>query len=468
LTNSSREEGRSEAVVEAYGERSIAVLAFEDMSPDKDQEYMSDGIAEEILNLLAKVPDLRVISRSSAFAFKGKSLSIPEIAARLNASYVLEGSVRKAGGQVRITAQLIEAGSDTHRWSETYDRKLENIFDIQDDIAAQVVEELKSTLLGNAPKSQRLNEEAYTLVLQARYLWYRRAPGDEEQSLELYQRAVEIDPGFAPAWTGLSVAYAVAYQKNRMDREEGLSKARAAAEKALEIDPDYAEAHIRMGQALARASDVGGMLAEYQKAFEINPNNPLVLGVLALQAGREGRIDDLVSLLDRAAAFDPLGAIWPGNKGYWLARMRRVDEAEVAIERRFELNGNLEDYRDTMVDVHIIRGEYKEAFAMLEQMPNFGPNILRASVAYYGIGDVEKSDELIARMKAEGHGLALFGVASAHAARGENDLAFEWLEKVEGVSPWNLVYSHYIRELVNDPRWKPWVDSLDWPWDYEY
>jgi adenylate cyclase len=462
------EEGRSEAVIDAYGDRSIAVLAFEDMSPDKDQEYMSDGIAEEILNLLAKVPDLRVISRSSAFSFKGKDLPIPEIAAQLSAAYVLEGSVRKAGDQIRITAQLIEAGSDTHRWSETYDRKLENVFDIQDDIAAQVVEELKSTLLGNAPRSQRIDEEAYTLVLQARYLWYRRAPGDEEQSLELYQRAIEIDPGYAPAWTGLSVAYAVAAYKGRIDPDEGMSMARDAAETALGIDPNYSEAHIRMGQALARAKDRGGMLAEYQKAFEIDPNNPLVLGVLANVAGRQGRIEDVVSLYDRAASLDPLGSIWPGNKGSWLSRMRRVDEADVAINRGFELNADLENYRDSIVDVYIIRGEYEKAFKMLEEMPTVGPNILRASIAHYGVGNIEKSDELMAQMKAEGHPLAIFGVASAYAARGENDLAFEWLEKVEGVSPWNLVYSHYIRQLVDDPRWKPWVDSLDWPWEYEY
>jgi serine/threonine-protein kinase len=223
-----------------------------------------------------------------------------------------------------------------------------------------------------------------------------------------------------------------------------------------------------MGQALARARDTDGMLAEYQRAFEIDPNNPLVLGVLAQVAGRQGRIDDVVDLYDRAASLDPLGSIWPGNKGDWLARMRRVDEAEAPIERSFELNSHVENYRDTIIDVYIIRGEYERAQQMLDQMPKFGPNILRQSIISFGLGDVEKSDELIEQMKAEGHNFALFGVASAYAERGENDLAFEWLEKVEGVSPWNLVYSHYSRALVDDPRWKPWVDSLDWPWDYEY
>jgi TolB-like protein len=164
------QQGRTEALVESYGDKSIAVLAFQDMSQDKDQEYLSDGIAEELLNLLAKIPDLRVISRSSAFSFKGQNLELTEIAERLNVAHILEGSVRKAGNKVRITAQLIEARSDTHLWSETYDRELDDIFAIQDEISATVVAQLKITLLGEAPKTVEINSEAYALFLQARHL----------------------------------------------------------------------------------------------------------------------------------------------------------------------------------------------------------------------------------------------------------------------------------------------------------
>ena len=178
LVEETAQQVRSDTLIESYGDRSIAVLPFVDMSINQDQEYMSDGIAEELLNLLAKVPELRVISRSSAFTFKGKDIEIPEIARQLNAAYVLEGSVRQAGDQLRITAQLIEARSDTHLWSETYDRKLENIFQIQDEISAAVVEELKLALLGETPKSQIIDENAYRQILQARYFWNRRADGD--------------------------------------------------------------------------------------------------------------------------------------------------------------------------------------------------------------------------------------------------------------------------------------------------
>jgi TolB-like protein/Tfp pilus assembly protein PilF len=468
IAEAAREEGRSEAVIDAYGERSIAVLAFDDMSPDGDQEYMSDGIAEEILNLLAKVPDIRVISRSSAFAFKGKDLPIPEIAAQLNTAFILEGSVRKAGNEIRITAQLIEAGSDTHRWSETYDHELKNVFAIQDDIAAQVVEELKSALLGNTPKSARVNEEAYELVLQARYLWNRRAEGDEEQALELFKLAIEIDPNYAPAWTGISVAYAVAAQYGRIEKSEGMQKAREAVERALELAPEYSEAHVRLGQALAREGDAQGMLSSYQRAFELDPNNPLVLGVLAQQAGKEGRIDKVAELYDRAAVLDPLGSIWPGNKASWLVRFRRADEAEQALQRFFELNNKRRSYLEGMADIHNIRGEYEDALKVLSELPIAEFNLVRQAVALYGVGRIEESNKILEEMKTVPIKEAKMGVGLVYAARGEAELAYEWLNQAEGMSPWSIVYDAYARVLTDDPGWKPFVDSLDWPWDYEY
>ncbi|MDJ0812731.1 MAG: hypothetical protein QNJ23_03325 [Woeseiaceae bacterium] len=468
IAEAAREEGRSTAVVEAYGERSIAVLAFADMSPDGDQEYMSDGIAEEILNLLAQVPDLRVISRSSAFAFKDKDLPIPEIAAQLNAAFVLEGSVRTAGDQIRITAQLIEAGSDTHRWSETYDRRLENVFDIQDDIAAQVVDQLKSTLLGNAPKSQRIDEEAYTLVLQARYLWNRRAEGDEQEALALYQRAVDIDPGYAPAWTGLSVAYAVAALKNRMDREEGLRLAREAVEQALELDPDNAEARVRLGQALGRDGDRAGMLEQYVMAFAAEPNNPLTLGIMAQHAGRQGDIDELVRLYDKAADIDPLAAIWPNNKANALIQHHRTEEARLAMDRALELSGNTTAFREGMIDIHNVIGQYAKALELLEGLPIERFNMTRKAVALYGAGRVAESDQLLEVITSIPVPEARMSAAMIYASRGDNDQAFEWLAQVDGIPPWSMVYDAYLRVMVDDPRWKPWVDSLDWPWDYEY
>ena len=175
-TEAGRAEGRTESLVKSYGDKSIAVLPFVNMSADKDQEYFSDGISEELLNLLAKIPKLRVISRSSAFSYKGKDVKLAQVAEELNVAHILEGSVRKAGNKVRITAQLIEARSDTHLWSNTWDRELDDIFAVQDEIAAAVVEQLKITLLGEAPKAKEVNPEAYALFLQGRQLRRQNTP----------------------------------------------------------------------------------------------------------------------------------------------------------------------------------------------------------------------------------------------------------------------------------------------------
>ncbi len=459
-----RQEGRTDAVVESYGELSIAVLPFVDMSPGKDQEYMSDGIAEELLNLLTRIPELRVISRSSSFSFKGKDIDIPTVAQKLNAAYILEGSVRKAGDQLRITAQLIEARSDTHLWSKTFDRKLENIFQIQDEIAAKVVEELRITLLADMPRSRRIDEEAYTLVLQARYFWYRRAPGDEEQALLLYQRALEIDPNYAPAWAGLSVAYSVAADDDRIDRETGLARAYEAAEKALALDPNLADAHVRMGQALGRQGDRSGQRAEYERAYELDPNNPLVLGVMSDQLLYRERLDEAIELLERAEIIDPLGAIWPTIKGQYLLSDGRFDEAEVAFDRGFKLNSNTETYETYMSEVHILRGEYDKALELLNRLPEIGQNLVRIAVAYHGVGRHEESDNAFARAQDFGGGPYLeYGMAAVYARRDESDKAFESLEKISGIPRSTILYEPFFIVLHDDPRWQPYIDSLDPP-----
>ena len=188
-------------------QQSIAVLPFVNMSDDASNEYFSDGISEELLNLLTKIPELRVISRSSAFSYKGKGIDIPTIAAQLNVTHVLEGSVRKAGNRVRITAQLIEARTDTHLWSETYDRSLDNIFAIQDEIATAVVEQLKVVLLHDAPIARETNPEAYALYLQGLHLRRQNTARSLEQAQTLLQQALASDPGYAAAWDELSSVY---------------------------------------------------------------------------------------------------------------------------------------------------------------------------------------------------------------------------------------------------------------------
>ena len=239
--------GVNETTAAPIAEKSIAVLPFVNMSEDKANDYFSDGISEEMLNLLAKVPQLKVTARVSSFSFKGKDLDIPEIARRLHVAHVLEGSVRKAGDQVRISAQLIHAADGFHMWSETYDRKLDDIFKIQDEVAGQVVKELKVTLLEPQPKARTTDPKAYVLYLQAGQLGRQKTAEAMEKSDALYHQVLEIDPRYAPAWLELARNFMNKAFIGTVSSQEGYARARELAEKALAIDPDYAPAHATLG-----------------------------------------------------------------------------------------------------------------------------------------------------------------------------------------------------------------------------
>ena len=217
-------------------DNSIAVLPFADMSPNKDQDYFSDGLSEELLNLLAKIPELRVAARTSSFSFKGQNLEIPDIAKRLKVAHILEGSVRTAGNKIRVTAQLIKADDGYHMWSETFDRDLDNIFAIQDEIATTVVAQLKVTLLGEAPKTQETNPEAFALYLQARHLGRKLTPESLEKSIVLYQKVLDINPGFASAWADLGLIYSAQTTNGLRPVDQGYALALEAYNKALESD----------------------------------------------------------------------------------------------------------------------------------------------------------------------------------------------------------------------------------------
>src|SRR5438067_7069069 len=262
----------------AIPENSIAVLPFVNMSEDKANEYFSDGISEELLNLLAKIPQLQVTARTSSFAFKGKETGIPETARTLHVANVLEGSVRKAGNSVRITAQLIKAGTDTHLWSQTYDRKLDDIFKIQDEIAGQVVKHLKATLLAAAPKARTTDPEAYALYLQAVQLGRPFTAEAFQQSEALYRKVLAIDPRYVPAWYGLATNFSNEVSQGLLPSKEGYAQAREAAVKALTIDPDYAPAHAQLGWiAMYGDSDLVGDAQHLERALALDPADLRVL-----------------------------------------------------------------------------------------------------------------------------------------------------------------------------------------------
>src|SRR5437660_45954 len=321
----------------AIPEKSIAVLPFVDMSAGKDQEYFSDGISEELLNLLAKIPQLEVTARTSSFAFKGKETGIPEIARTLHVAHVLEGSVRKAGNSVRITAQLIRAGTDTHLWSQTYDRKLDDIFAIQDEIAADVVKQLKVTLLGPAPKARTTDPEAYALYLQAVQLGRQFTAEPFQQSDALYRKVLAIDPRYAPAWYGLARNFGNETGQGLLPGKEGFAQAREAAVRALAIDPDYAPAHAQLGWiAMYGDSDLVGAAQHLERALALDPADLRVLTTSVTLLQSLGRLDEALECVDKAVEYGDggLGEIVTDNlfdkihaDPRWLAFLRKSGKA---------------------------------------------------------------------------------------------------------------------------------------------
>src|SRR5262249_27163882 len=300
----SRRPVQSGAIV---ADKSIAVLPFVNTSEDKANEFFSDGISEELLNLLSKVPQLQVAARTSSFSFKGKQIEIPEIARQLHVANVLEGSVRRSGEQLRITAQIIRAAEGYHLWSETYDRKMDDIFKIQDEIAGEVVKELKVKLLGAAPKVRTTDPKAYALYLQGRELGRQMNPEAFAKSDALFRQALEIDPRYVPAWDGLANNFFNKAGMGLVSGQEGYARAREAAEKALAIDPDYAPAHARLGLiAMNGDNDLAAAARHFQRALALDPTDPIVLGNAATFLKSLGRLDEALALLEAFVRRDPV------------------------------------------------------------------------------------------------------------------------------------------------------------------
>jgi len=331
-------QARSEALVDSYGDKSIAVLPFINMSDDADNEYFSDGISEELLNLLAKVPQLRVISRSSSFSFKGKDIDLPTVAEQLNVAHVLEGSVRKVGNRVRITAQLIEARSDSHLWSETYDRNLDDIFAIQDEISAAIVESLKEHLGLQGEAAPRViaaaNTEAHDAYLRGRHLMVQRTVATVEGAAREFEKAVELDPGYAPAHAELAIATLLVVGSGSVTDTEAIARATPHAERAMALEPTLAQAHAATGFLLWSQWNPEEALTHFEQAIQINPNYSIAYTWMAnLLDFSLGRYDESFPMRETALRLDPLSI--PAINLYVLALIyrNRLADADRELEK---------------------------------------------------------------------------------------------------------------------------------------
>ena len=365
-TASPAQSGSSEQA--AIPEKSIAVLPFLNLSEDKNNEYFSDGISEELLNLLAKVRDLRVTSRSSAFSFKGKQIGISEIARLLNVAHLLEGSVRKAGNRVRITAKLIDARTGTERWSETYDRTLDDIFAAQDEIAVAVVKHLKIILLGEAPRAARVDPRAFALFLQARQFGRLHTAAGYEQSVKLYKEGLAMDPTYAEAWTSLAYDYRRQANNGMRPLNEGYKLAGEALRNALAIDPDFARAHAELGRiSLDHDSDLAAAARYLEHALALDPKNPDIIGYSAILADSLARLDRGIALNGYALVRDPVNSTLHTALGIEYRYSRELDKAIEQFRAALSLSPDDISAHYHIGEALLVNGKPDKALAEMRQ-----------------------------------------------------------------------------------------------------
>jgi TolB-like protein/cytochrome c-type biogenesis protein CcmH/NrfG len=442
-------------------DKSIAVLPFVNMSSDEEQDYFSDGLSEELLNLLAQVPQLRVIARTSSFSFKGKEADIAEIARKLNVAHVLEGSVRKSGNTLRITAQLIHTSDSSHLWSQTYERPMTDVFKVQDEIAGAVVEQLKIKLLGDAPKAKTTDPEAYALFLQAREMQRQYNSAAFEQSIELYRQALAIGPTYAAAWVGLATVYGDQVDIYQIPADEGTRLAREAAQRALAIDPKNAPAHARLGwNAIYYDRDLAEGTRQIQHALALEPTNPDILAIAAGLARRLGRLDQAIEIGEYLTVRDPINL----QGRYELATAHfyagRLDEAIALYRADLRLLPNGIGEHEMIGEALLKKGDAKGALAEVEQEPGDGIRLVGSAMAYHALGRQAESEAALDALIKKYEKTMAWNIALVFAFRGDADRAFEWLGKAAELRDLTVGSTAAYPLLTNlhaDPRWLPFL-----------
>lgn len=444
--------------------KSIAVLPFVDMSQTKDQEYFSDGLSEELLNLLAKVPALKVTSRSSAFSYKGKEVKLSQVARELGVAHVLEGSVRKSGNRLRITAQLIDARTDTHLWSETYDRSLDDIFAVQDEIAAAVVGQLKISLLGEAPKAQATDPKAFALFLQARELTRQGSAESLAQAVDLCQQALALDAKLVRAWALLSQCYGAQADFGQRSNEEGYRLAREALEKALAIDPNSAAAHAGYGRVLSSTTFAFSEAAQhYERALAIEPTNTDIITEAMRFARGLGRHEQVIQLGEYVVAHDPVNAFAHALLGGSYARAGRFEEGMASMRTALRLSPGRGLTHYAISNALLAQGKPAEALEEAKLEPQATWRLDALAQAYHALGRHAESDAMLAEFIRKFEKEASWNIAYVYAFRGEADKCFEWLEKAivyrdPGLSLTAVQWS--FTNVHKDPRWLPFLRRL--------
>ena len=457
------EVARAELPAPAASDCSIAVLPFANMSDDPANAHFADGLSEELLNLLSRIQGLRVVARTSSFSFRGRAVDAATIARELGVAHLLEGSVRRAGNRVRVTAQLIRAADSSHAWSQAFDRDLGDIFAIQDEIASAVVRELEVKLLGKAaPKSWPTDTDAYAHYLRGRHFSELASKAGYEQAINELEAALAIDPGFAPAWATLGSVYWSGANNSLINYAEGARRAREYSAKALALDPNLAEPMSLLGYFdVVESVDVDGGMRRLERGRELEPHNPRILTRLANIATRHGRLQDARRYCEEALRADPLSALVHAVHGNTSFFDGRLDEAEAMRRRVLELSPGWLSGHFYLGRILLQKGDLQEALAEMRREQSAFWRLTGLAIVHHALGQAEASDAALSelmQMPTEGAGYQL---AQVHAYRGDVDAAFGWLEKAAASHDAGLGFAGFdplLARLHGDARWRPFLE----------
>jgi adenylate cyclase len=450
-------------------QRSIAVLPFVDMSQEHDQQYLADGLAEELLNLLAKIPELRVAARTSSFVFKNKSADMTTIAKDLHVAHVLEGSVRKSGNQVRITAQLIRADSGYHLWSETYDSKLDNIFQLQDQIAGSVVQALKVKLLGGGVPQVVVpaNLDAYKLYLQGRFLAELHTKEGFTQAIALLEQAVKIDQGYEPLWTELSIAYGDMAARGFISPEQALPRAREAVHKALQLNPRSARAHVALGYLHMNDDwDWAAADREIAQALALEPGSADVLHAAGSLDLVLGRVAESVKTFLRALERDPLRASSYSNLGVAYFANDELGPAEQAFRKSIELRPAAGYTHNGLGLVLLAQGKMTEALDEMNREPDDMWRLEGLALVYSAMHRRAEADAALAELTQKFQKESPYVVATVYGYRGEVDAAFTWLNRAlaeRDATLTSIKSDPLFKKIKPDPRYAALLQKAGLP-----
>jgi TolB-like protein/tetratricopeptide (TPR) repeat protein len=457
----------SVAAIPAVSDKSIAVLPFVDMSEKKDQEYFSDGLSEELIDLLAHSADLKVIARTSSFQFKGKNEDMRTIGQRLGVSNLLEGSVRTSGKTVRVTAQLIRVSDGSHRWSQSYDRDMRDIFKVQDAIAAAVVTALEATMAGGTqpPEAIPANTEAYKAVLRGRFFRQKETQEDSERSVAAFQEALRLDPGYALAFAELAGEYNERGLDGWMLPKEAYAKAKEAADRAVKIDPQLARAH-RVLAAIEwnYARNFALARSEEKRADELDPSNPSSIRAAGLDALARGEPNEAADILGSLAERDPLDASAREFAGWALFWADRLPQAEAAFRTLLELNPAFAGGHCELGAVLVAQDKPDAALAISRAETDEAARTLCTGDVLWVLGQRPEANALLTEAQTRYGNSHAYSIAGSYALRGDKDEAFKWLDRAleNGEAQPSLMRSdRSLRNLRADPRFDALLGKMN-------